>query len=74
MIAWLQRFWCHHRRRDTYWRFIRNVHGGEVDLAGGCRSIWRCKLCGATGYGDRVFLGKDQDVIGPVVIKASWLG
>lgn len=35
---------CNHI--EHHLEFIRNIHGDEIYLAGGKRSIWRCTNCG----------------------------
>ena len=35
------RLLCRHE-----WVWVRNIHGDEINAAGGKRSWWRCRKCG----------------------------
>lgn len=46
----VRRLFCRHR--DV--RFVRNIHGDEINHSGGKRSVWRCQACGAAVRRDQL--------------------
>jgi len=44
MRDFFKRLFCRQQRVVS---FVRNVYGDEINVLGGCRSLWRCKRCGA---------------------------
>lgn len=64
----------HQGRTMCQWRFVRNVYGDEINDLNGARSVWLCKYCGSMGLGDRLFMGKDQDLTGSVVVHRMIIG
>lgn len=41
IISFLSRVFCKHE-----FAWYRNIHGDEINLAGGMRSWWTCRKCG----------------------------
>lgn len=41
-------------------RWLRNIHGDEINHAGGKRSVWRCRECSVIKLKDRLHLENDQ--------------
>ena len=48
--AFLKRRFCGWFRdhRSAVW--VRNIYGDEINLCGGCRSLWQCTFCKAFIY------------------------
>lgn len=53
-MGFLKRLACKHE-----WRFVRNIYGDEINMAGGRRSWWRCPKCGACQCRDELYKGPE---------------
>lgn len=42
-MLWWKRLRCKHQ-----FAFVRNIHGDEINLHDGKRSVWQCELCTKT--------------------------
>jgi hypothetical protein len=49
-MKWLKRLFCDHN-----FRFVRNIYGDEIILAGYKRSWWHCVRCGKWARKDCLF-------------------
>lgn len=48
--GFFQRLFCRHQSAA----FMRNIHGDEINLCGGKRSVWRCTACGVITLRDEL--------------------
>ena len=55
-MKWLDKLWCKHESQ----KFIRNIHGDEINLAGGKRSLWICNKCGKPVFHDKLHDSRDD--------------
>ncbi len=39
---------------DHDYEFVRNIHGDEINMRDGKRSVWQCKKCGHVQYRDQL--------------------
>jgi hypothetical protein len=39
-MGFVRQLFCRHR-----WTWVRNIHGDEINLRGGKRSVWWCHKC-----------------------------
>jgi hypothetical protein len=56
MINWIKNWLCDHKGWALM--FIRNVHGDEINLMNGKRSVWECSHCHRLVYKD--YLGPEE--------------
>jgi len=54
-MKWITRLFCKHEKQ----RWIRNIHGDEINLCGGKRSVWRCEKCGNILWHDKLYTPED---------------
>ncbi len=46
LLDFIKHLRCAHRKDPRLFVFVRNVYGDEINALD-CRSIWKCRKCGA---------------------------
>jgi hypothetical protein len=50
LSGFIKRRFCGMFRNHRSAIWVRNVYGDEINLCGGCRSLWQCTYCGVFIY------------------------